>query len=251
MSRDLLIVDDEDTIRNGISKYIQLHTDRFDQVYTAANGEKAIEIILRNKPDIMILDMQMPIKDGIEVMRETKRAGVLPYTLVLSGYDEFRYCQQALRLGAKNYLLKPVRSSDILGMVLQAADELYGKEILSIQELAVEKNKLVEIAMEYVQEHYYERISLTDVAGKIGVTPGYLSTLFQKQLDQGFVDFLNGIRIARACAYLEQNYLKTYEIAYKVGFNDEKYFSKVFKKVKGCSPSEYKKNRVYFMKKMY
>ena len=241
MSRDLLIVDDEDTIRNGISKYIQLHTDRFDQVYTAANGEKAIEIILRNKPDIMILDMQMPIKDGIEVMRETKRAGVLPYTLVLSGYDEFRYCQQALRLGAKNYLLKPVRSSDILGMVLQAADELYGKEILSIQELAVEKNKLVEIAMEYVQEHYYERISLTDVAGKIGVTPGYLSTLFQKQLDQGFVDFLNGIRIARACAYLEQNYLKTYEIAYKVGFNDEKYFSKVFKKIKGCSPSEYKK----------
>lgn len=241
MSRDLLIVDDEDTIRNGISKYIQLHTDRFDQVYTAANGEKAIEIILRNKPDIMILDMQMPIKDGIEVMRETKRAGVLPYTLVLSGYDEFRYCQQALRLGAKNYLLKPVRSSDILGMVLQAADELYGKETLSIQELAVEKNKLVEIAMEYVQEHYYERISLTDVAGKIGVTPGYLSTLFQKQLDQGFVDFLNSIRIARACAYLEQNYLKTYEIAYKVGFNDEKYFSKVFKKIKGCSPSEYKK----------
>lgn len=241
MSRDLLIVDDEDTIRNGIAKYIQLHTDRFDRIHTAANGEKALEIILRSKPDIMILDMQMPIKDGIEVMREAKRAGVLPYTLVLSGYDEFRYCQQALRLGAKNYLLKPVRSSDILSMVHQAADELYGKETLSIQELSEEKNRLVEIAMEYVQEHYYEKISLTDVAGKIGVTPGYLSTLFQRQLDQGFVDFLNGIRIARACAYLEQNYLKTYEIAYKVGFRDEKYFSKVFKKVKGCSPSEYKK----------
>ena len=241
MSRDLLIVDDEDTIRNGIAKYIQLHTDRFDRVNTAANGEKALEIILRSKPDIMILDMQMPIKDGIEVMREAKRAGVLPYTLVLSGYDEFRYCQQALRLGAKNYLLKPVRSSDIINMVHQAADELYGKETLSIQELSEEKNRLVEIAMEYVQEHYYEKISLTDVAGKIGVTPGYLSTLFQKQLDQGFVDFLNGIRIARACAYLEQNYLKTYEIAYKVGFRDEKYFSKVFKKVKGCSPSEYKR----------
>lgn len=241
MSRKLLIVDDEDTIRNGIAKYIQLHTDRFDQICTASNGEEAVEIIFRSKPDIMILDMQMPIMDGIEVMREAERAGILPYTLVLSGYDEFRYCQQALRLGARDYLLKPVRSSDILNMVHEAADELFGKDTLSIQEIAGEKNKLVEIAREYVQEHYFEKISLTDVADKIGVTPGYLSTLFQKQLDKGFIDFLNEVRIERACTYLQQNYLKTYEIAYKVGFNDEKYFSKVFKKLKGCSPSEYKK----------
>lgn len=241
MSRKLLIVDDEDTIRNGIAKYIQLHTDRFDKIYLASNGEEAVEVIFRNKPDIMILDMQMPIKDGIEVMREANRADVLPYTLVLSGYDEFRYCQQALRLGAKDYLLKPVRSSDILHMVHEAADELFGKETTSIQDLVGEKNQLVEIAKEYVQEHYFEKISLTDVADKIGVTPGYLSTLFQKQLEKGFVDFLNEVRIERACTYLQQNYLKTYEIAYKVGFSDEKYFSKVFKKVKGCSPSEYKK----------
>lgn len=241
MGRKLLIADDEDTIRNGIAKYIQLHTDRFDKIYTACNGEEAVEAIFRNKPDIMILDMQMPIKDGIEVMREANRAGALPYTLVLSGYDEFRYCQQALRLGAKDYLLKPVRSSDILLMVQEAADELFGKAATSIPDISSEKNQLVEIAKEYVQEHYFEKISLTDVADKIGVTPGYLSTLFQKQLEKGFVDFLNEVRIERACTYLQQNYLKTYEIAFKVGFNDEKYFSKVFKKVKGCSPSEYKK----------
>lgn len=241
MSRKLLIADDEDTIRNGIAKYIQLHTDRFDKIYLASNGEEAVEVILRNKPDILILDVQMPQKDGIEVMREANRAGVLPYTLVLSGYDEFRYCQQVLRLGAKDYLLKPVRSSDILRIVNNAADELFGKEEILTQDCSGEKKQFVEIAKEYVQEHYFEKISLTDVAEKIGVTPGYLSTLFQKQLDKGFIDFLNEIRIERACAYLQQNYLKTYEIAYKVGFNDEKYFSKVFKKIKGCSPTEYKK----------
>ncbi len=241
MSRKLLIADDEDTIRNGIAKYIQLHTDCFDQIYAACNGEEAVEIIFRSKPDIMILDMQMPIKDGIEVMREADRAGVLPYTLVLSGYDEFRYCQQALRLGAKDYLLKPVRSSDILHMVQEAARQLFADETLHAQPAMTEKNQLVEIAMEYVQEHYFEKITLTDVSERIGVTPGYLSTLFQKQLEKGFIDFLNEVRIERACTYLQQNYLKTYEIAFKVGFRDEKYFSKVFKKVKGCSPSEYKK----------
>lgn len=56
------------------------------------------------------------------------------------------------------------------------------------------------------------------------------------------MDYLNQIRVEHACAYLKQKYFKTYEIAYKVGFQDEKYFTRVFKKVMGMTPSEYKKN---------
>lgn len=242
MSIKLLIADDEDTIRNGIAKYIQLHTDRFDKVYLASNGKEALDIIFRDKPDIMFLDIQMPLMDGIEVMQEAKRADILPYTMILSGYDEFKYCQQALRLGAKEYLLKPVRSSDILQMVNKAADELFGAPETNQVEPAEGKNHLVELAREYVDEHYYENLMLADVAQKVGISAGYLSTLFQKQLSKGFVDYLNEVRIERACTYLKQNYLKTYEIAYKVGFKDEKYFSKVFKKIKGQSPSEYRKS---------
>lgn len=241
MSIKLLIADDEDTIRHGIAKYIQLHTDRFDKIYLAANGQEALDIIFRDKPDIMFLDVQMPVKDGIEVMQEARRADVLPYTMILSAYDEFKYCQQALRLGAREYLLKPVRSSDILQMVNRAADELFGLwEGVRIGQTE-EKNHMVELAREYMEEHYYENIMLVDVAQKVGISAGYLSTLFQKQLAKGYVDYLNEIRIEHACTYLQQNYLKTYEIAYKVGFKDEKYFSKVFKKIKGQSPSEYRK----------
>lgn len=241
MSIKLLIADDEDTIRNGIAKYIQLHTDRFDKIYLASNGQEAIDIIFRDEPEIMFLDVQMPLKNGIEVMQEAKRAGILPYTMILSGYEEFQYCQQALRLGAKEYLLKPVRSSDILRILNQAADELFGngKETLEVSE---GKNQLVELAKEYIEEHYYENLMLADVAQKVGVTSGYLSTLFQKETKKGFIDYLNETRIEHACTYLQQNYLKTYEIAYKVGFRDEKYFSKVFRKVKGKSPSEYKRS---------
>ncbi len=242
MSIKLLIADDEDVIRNGIAKYIQLHTDRFDKIYLASNGQEAVDIIFRDKPDILFLDVQMPLMDGIEVMQEAKRAGILPYTMILSGYDEFKYCQQALRLGAKEYLLKPVRSSDILQMVNRVADELFGASEKAEIQPAEEKNHLVELAKEYVEEHYYENLMLADVAQKVGISAGYLSTLFQKQLSKGFIDYLNEIRIEHACTYLQQNYLKTYEIAYKVGFKDEKYFSKVFKKVKGQSPSEYRKS---------
>ncbi len=158
--------------------------------------------------------------------------------------DEFKYCQQALRLGAKEYLLKPVRSSDILQMVNRAVDELFGvQEDAKIKPME-EKNHLVELAKEYMEEHYYENLMLIDVAQKAGISPGYLSTLFQKQLSKGFIDYLNEIRIEHACSYLQQNYLKTYEIAYKVGFKDEKYFSKVFKKLKGRSPSEYRRENL-------
>lgn len=241
MSIKLLIADDEDTIRNGIAKYIQLHTDRFDKIYLASNGQEAIDIIFRDKPDIMFLDIQMPLKGGVEVMQEAKRAEILPYTMILSGYDEFRYCQQALRFGAKEYLLKPVRSSDILDMLNKAANELFGEQYKS-DTPGEGKNGIVELAREYVIEHYYENLTLAEIAGKVGVSAGYLSTLFQKQMGKGFVDFLNEIRVKHACTYLQQNYLKTYEIAYKVGFRDEKYFSKVFKKVIGQSPSEFRKS---------
>ncbi len=242
MGVKLLIADDEDVIRNGIAKYIQLHTDRYDRIYLAANGQEAIDIIFHDKPDIMLLDVQMPKKDGIEVMQEATRAGILPCTIILSGYDEFKYCQQAIRYGAKDYMLKPSRSSDILKKLNDVADEMFGVEKKESGLVSGEKNNLVELAKEYINEHYDEDLTLISVAEKVGITAGYLSTLFSQNVNRGFVDYLNEIRIDHACVYLKQNYLKTYEIAYKVGFHDEKYFSKVFKKVKGQSPSEYKKN---------
>lgn len=241
MSIKLLIADDEDVIRNGIEKYIKLHTDRFDKIYLAKNGQEAIDAIFRYEPDIMLLDIQMPIRDGIEVMKEAKRAGILPCTLIISGYDEFRYAQQAIRYGAKDYLLKPSRSSDILSKLNQVADELFGVTENKVVPEDTGKCNFVEIAKEYIGEQYYKDLTLISVAEKVGITAGYLSTLFSQKMDCKFIDYLNKVRIEHACTYLHQNYLKTYEIAYKVGFNDEKYFSKVFKKVTGRTPSEYKK----------
>ncbi|MFQ9514321.1 MAG: response regulator [Eubacterium sp.] len=241
MSIKLLVADDEDTIRRGVAKYIKLHTDRFDKIYEAENGQEAIDIVLKYQPDIILLDVQMPLKTGIEVMQEIGKAGLHPIIIILSGYDEFKYAQQALKYGAVEYLLKPIRATDILECLNNLADEHIGKEENEpMQQESVPKNPFVKEAQEYIYEHYAENISLSSVAEKIGISNGYLSTIFAQTLNCGFVDYLNMIRIERACGYLEQNYLKTYEVAYKVGFRDEKYFSKVFKKLKGMSPKEYR-----------
>lgn len=241
MPLKLLIADDEDMIRRGVAKYIELHSNRFSKIYEAENGQKAIELILKHRPDILLLDIQMPLKNGIDVMQEAEKAGIKPLTIVLSGYDEFKYAQRALRYGAKEYLLKPVRAADILACVNRIADTFFVPEASAEDGGAQEqKNRLVTAAQEYVAEHYMENLSLADVAEKVGISSGYLSTMFSQNLSMGFVDYLNQVRIERACSYLEQGYWKTYEIAYKVGFRDEKYFSRVFKRIKGISPKEYR-----------
>lgn len=244
MSVKLLVADDEDIIRRGTAKYIRLHTDRFDKIYEAENGQEAIDCILKYQPDIVLLDVQMPLKDGIDVMRETAKAGLHPIVVILSGFDEFKYAQQALKYGAKEYLLKPVRALDILVCLNRLADECLGKEKKAgTEDESRQGRHLIHMAQEYIAEHYTENLTLTEVAETVGISGGYLSTLFNQEERCGFVDYLNGVRIDRACCYLEQNYLKNYEIAYKVGFRDEKYFSKVFKKVKGMSPKEYRSGK--------
>ena len=243
MELKLLIADDEDTIRRGVAKYIQLHSDRFTKIYEAENGQEALDLLIQYQPDLVLLDVQMPLKSGIEVMKEAEKVGLHPVTVILSGYDEFKYAQQALRYGAKEYLLKPVRATDILECLNRLADENIGREEPENPEEDIEQgNRFVTDAVEYIKEHYAEDISLQSVAEKVGISGGYLSTLFSQNLNCKFIDYLNQVRIDRACVYLEQNFLKTYEIAYRVGFRDEKYFSRVFKKVKGLSPKEYREN---------
>ena len=218
MSINILIADDEDMIRRGVAKYIKLHTDRFDKIYEAENGQEAIDLLLKYQPEFMILDVQMPLKTGLDVMKEAKKA---------------------IKFGAREYFLKPMRASDILDCLNRLADEYLGNE--EVQQLSVEeKNPFVQDALEYMKESYSRDISLSGVAKKLGISAGYLSTLLNQHLGCSFNDQLNQIRIDRASCYLEQNFLKNYEIAYKVGFKDEKYFFRVFKKIKGMSPKEYR-----------
>lgn len=243
MQIKILIAEDEDIIRKGVAKYLKLHTDRFGIIYEADNGQDAFDIIVKHQPDIVLLDIQMPKMDGITVMQKTAKLNQNSLFVILSGYDEFKYAQQALHYGSREYLLKPVRASDSLACLNKLADKYIDTEEKRIEEKESEESvPFVKEAKKYVEEHYTENLTVKEVAGIIGISSGYLSTMFNQSMGQSFVDYLNQLKINHACVYLEQNYLKVYEIAYKVGFQDEKYFTKVLKKIKEITPKEYRNN---------
>lgn len=240
----LLIAEDEESIRVSMESYIRKNTKWIDEIYTASNGQETLDMILRYRPQIMVLDIQMPVKDGLSVLREALAAGVCPRTVILSGHDQFGYAQQALRFGVADYFLKPCRAAEILSRVDDLAREARGLDASpATEEEETHINRIVSLALNYMEKHYPEDLTLSSVAENIGISPNYLSSLFGKTLSAGFADTLNKIRIDRACDYFAAGGLRTYEVAYKVGFHDEKYFSSVFKKLKGKSPSKYKEHK--------
>ncbi|WP_337099741.1 response regulator transcription factor [Paenibacillus sp. YIM B09110] len=100
--------------------------------------------------------------------------------------------------------------------------------------------QLIAKAMEFIKLHYLEELTLQDVADSIHVSKSYLSNLFKKQSGHNFIDYVIELRLHEAKRLLMQNEIKIYEVAERSGFNDVKYFSKLFKKMTGMTPVEYR-----------
>ena len=97
----------------------------------------------------------------------------------------------------------------------------------------------VAAAMDYVEEHILERVSVQDAAAAIGITPNYLSSLFKRQLGQNFMDYVNAAKVRRACALLREKNSLVYEVSHMLGYDNAYYFTKVFKRYMKLTPSEY------------
>ncbi|OOM76271.1 putative response regulatory protein [Clostridium puniceum] len=102
--------------------------------------------------------------------------------------------------------------------------------------------KILKNAIEFIECNYYKDLSRKIVAQEVYITPSYLSFLFKKEMNTSFIDYLHSIRIERACELLKDIKYKTYDVAVRVGYSDEKYFFKVFKKYKGITPMQYRNN---------
>ncbi|MBP5494728.1 MAG: response regulator [Lachnospiraceae bacterium] len=109
----VFLVDDEIVIREGIRESFPWEDTPYSLVGEAPDGEMALPIIRDTNPDIVITDIKMPFMDGLELCRELKSQMPWIGIIVLSGYDEFEYARQCIKLGVREYLLKPINSADL------------------------------------------------------------------------------------------------------------------------------------------
>lgn len=120
----LLIIDDDDMIRNGIKNAIEWSDHQIEEVLTAENGEKGEEIFCDFLPDIVLTDIKMPGIDGLELTGKMKNIKDDTKILILTGYDDFSYAQAALKLGAFDYLLKTADMDELLGVIDKAVSAI-------------------------------------------------------------------------------------------------------------------------------
>ncbi|MGL4361783.1 MAG: response regulator transcription factor [Cellulosilyticaceae bacterium] len=262
----VLIIDDEYFIREGMKQMLPWEELECEVVGEAQDGEEGIEAILKLRPDIIISDIRMPKKDGLDMIEEIKGINQNMQIIILTGFREFEYAQHAIKLGVLRFLLKPSKIDELIESIAAATSKLkllekdtnseyIGNSINTVSEISeVDKvsevneiNKpqfLVKQAVEYINENYNVKLDLQTVADALYVSTWHLCKVLKKQTGTNFVDLLNSVRIENAKKLLLESNMKIYEIAEYVGYTDTAYFSKMFKKVTKITPNEFR-NKMY------
>lgn len=414
----ILLVDDEEEVRSAILRKIDWSGIGFGQVHDAENGQDALEKIEQYKPDVLLTDIRMPYMDGLKLCEQVRKKYPSMKLLIFSGFDDFEYAKQAIKLKVTEYILKPVNVEELseiltrvkLGLdeeirqrrdvdrlrsnfessipmlqevflnqvingrlgeaetasgldkyrinlknarkwdvfvaraqkndqpgsedqrlltlsaflldslstyyrlsVFRTGDMICGivaiddantkTELLDLlNELCVESRRLlgfsvsagighscmeliqmersyksaiealnygeikapgcafyinditweqensaakaVASAKKYIAAHYTDpELSADEICRYLCVSPNYFSTIFKKETGQTYIAYLTAVRLEKAVELLEHTQEKTYAISERVGYLDQNYFSYVFKKKYGMSPTKYRKSR--------
>lgn len=245
----VVIIDDEPVIVEGLTRSMNWAEWDCTVVGSALNGEEGISLVNTLKPDILITDISMPRMDGLTMIASLKSQYENLEITILTGYRDFDYAQRAIRLGVTRLLLKPSKMDELSEAITVMTQNL--KRLQEMQfvpgyeaEEKPEKNEagsfIVNNALTYIQEHYQEKLTLTDVAEQIYVSQWHLSKLLNKHTGHTFSELLNRARIEEAKALLKDPALRIGDIAEEVGFLDMAHFSRVFKKMAGVSANQYR-----------
>ena len=397
----LVVADDEPKIRRGIESILNWHEFNIHIVGEAGDGEIALEVIKEKKPDIILLDINMPFLNGLNLLQKLKDINNRSIVIIISGYDDFLYAQKALQFNVFDYILKPVNKKSMEEIITKAVDKLnkiekennylewinkqlnentdvlkktffsewlnnklsngqvlkemeffnidFGKNIgvmviklvdkLNIEildkkwntellefaianllndkfkesnvkfifaddknnvilvskiddmfawialgnELQVEISKYLKcnviieqanvssgilkikdiylkiinnvnekkkcspmalLTIKYIEENYYSNdLNINYISDKLEVTSSYLSKLLKKETGLSFIDYLTNIRMKKAMYIMEDPTIKIYDVAELVGYSNQHYFCRAFKRVVGFSPTEYKRGK--------
>lgn len=252
----VLIIEDEEMIRKGLRYTFDWLKWDCVVIGEAENGQEGLEKISEYEPDVILLDVSMPIMDGI-TMLENYSGNPSFSVIIISGYDEFDFAKKAIRLGVSEYLLKPVDHRQLFEAVYRAKEQAklkseYNTFVNKEKEIkvplildfgyiedSVKTSPYVRKMVNFIQEEFHKKISIVDLVGPLDRSTTYLNQKFKNETTYTFNDFLNRYRVQKAVEYMKKGNMKICNIAEEVGFSNYRYFISVFKKYAGCLPSDF------------
>ena len=179
--------------------------------------------------------------NGIELNQQINEKHLDSLVVYLTGYSDFQYMQAAIREHATDYLLKPIKHEELytcLQKIHQKLDKKY--HILPNAEVNSSYYRKIILEVVHYLEENYQNATLTEAATRVNLSPNYLSRIFREKSEIGFSELLTQIRMKKAAELLCDISYKTYEIAYQVGYDNPKNFSRAFKQFYSVSPKEFR-----------
>ncbi|MDW2796291.1 response regulator [Clostridium boliviensis] len=250
----VLVIDDNKIAVTAIVKSTSWETFHCEVTGVAYDGISGLELIHKKNPDIVIIDIQMPGFNGLDIIEKIKHQRPDIQFIIISGYNQFEYAQRAIRYGASDFLLKPVMTEELEQSLEKAAGMLRKKERLEtekvpdtleerirfIRQKKQEYSTAVSEALEYVDQHIHHNISLGIICRELLISTSYFSKCFKKETGVGFVNYVTMVKMENARILLKNPQNRVNEVAHMLGYRDYSYFFQVFKKQFGYAPSDIK-----------
>ena len=244
MKCKLLVAEDELIERKVLCRTLQKYLGDLICLYEAKNGREALEIFAREAPQVAVLDIEMPGLTGLEVARKIRETDRNCAILFLTGFDKFDYARQAISVRAMDYLLKPYNEQELVFAVPLPAHPV--QPPAPEQPVRREEDEDMRTAIiraeisRFIDTHYGEDISMQDAAAALRYSDAYFCKLFKQCFKVNFSAYLNEYRVNKARQLILDPRLSLKDIGAAVGYSDANYFTRVFKRLTGQTPSEYR-----------
>ncbi len=239
---NVLIVEDEYKELLFLTSFIRRTFPDMNIVGSVNNGKAALEAGNLYPLDLALLDIELPVHDGLYVAEKLKNTHPGLRIIILTAYSTFQYAQKAIRVGVSDYLVKPYLEEEL--------EEIIRKLVLStdyVESLchsfpflsAEPEHPYTRMALHIIAEQYKQNLSLPALSDIIKTNPDYLGKCIKKDTGMGFSELLARFRIQTAQKLLSSNNYSAAETAALVGFADPNYFYRCFKKYTGLSAKTY------------
>ena len=255
-----LVIDDERPARQVIIALGKWGKYGIMPPMEASNCIDALAVMEEKQPDIVFLDMYLPVMNGIEFLKAAAPANKKTKFIVVSGFDEFEYARQSLRYGVVEYLLKPVLEDELERALARAVymldagieqpgdEEYYGSFKHEAEGGDPHRSFGMHSSMEdisdeirdYIETNYASEISLDMFSQRYYLTKEYLSRCFKEIVGFGIYEYVTRTRMSKVKVLLRDTDAMIRDVAAAVGYNDQNHFSKAFKKYYGMYPSQYR-----------